>query len=51
MEKETVLELLKTRDWLVKQIGGNYANQKIAIEIYQPQIDKIDEFLKVIIKS
>ena len=47
MEKEQIIiDLLKTRDWLVKQISGNYANMKTMQEFYQPQIDKIDEIIE-----
>jgi hypothetical protein len=43
--KEIIIKLLEIKEYLIKEINGNYANQKNQMEIYNPYIAKIDELL------
>ena len=49
--EEPIKQLLETRDWLIKKIDGNEANIKMMLEYYQPQIDKIDELIKIFVEK
>lgn len=43
---ECILELIKIRNYLLKEISGNEANIIMMQKYYQPYIDKIDELIK-----
>ena len=50
LDQENIKLLLQSRQKLLDKLGGNGANMDLELEFVQPQLNKIDELIKIILK-